>query len=192
MKNWKPHTMKALDALHTRISVPRLGEPLPDEEVIKNIYRAAFRAADHGLLRPWRFLVVKGSSREKLGELFLKAALENEPAIPVEKQNNIRQKPLRAPLILITISSYKDHPKVPEFEQDLSAGAANQNMLIAAHAQGIGAMWRTGSMAYDPMVKKGLGLTEKEKIIGFLYLGSIQGPLKNLAEPDIDEYFKEW
>ena len=93
MKNWKPHTMKALDALHTRISVPRLGEPLPDEEVIKNIYRAAFRAADHGLLRPWRFLVVKGSSREKLGELFLKAALENEPAISVEKQNNIRHKP---------------------------------------------------------------------------------------------------
>ena len=65
-------------------------------------------------------------------------------------------------------------------------------MLIAAHAQGIGAMWRTGSMAYDPMIKKGLGLTEKEKIIGFLYLGSIQGPLKNVAEPNIDEYFKEW
>ena len=192
MKNRKPYTMKALDALHTRISVPRLGEPLPDEEIIKNIYRAAFRAADHCLLRPWRFLVVKGSSREKLGELFLKAALENEPAIPVEKQNNIRQKPLRAPLILITISSYKDHPKVPEFEQDLSAGAANQNMLIAAHAQGIGAMWRTGSMAYASVVKNGLGLKEKEKIIGFLYLGSIQGPLKNLAEPDIDEYFKEW
>ena len=74
----------------------------------------------------------------------------------------------------------------------MSAGAANQNMLIAAHAQGIGAMWRTGSMAYASVVKSGLGLKEKEKIIGFLYLGSIQGPLKNLAEPDIDEYFKEW
>ena len=53
MKNRKPYTMKALDALHTRISVPRLGEPLPDEEIIKNIYRAAFRAADHGLLPVW-------------------------------------------------------------------------------------------------------------------------------------------
>jgi nitroreductase len=184
--------MNALDALHSRISAPRLGDPIPDEETLKNIYRAAFRAADHGLLRPWRFLIIKGNARERLGDLFLQASLENDPNIPEEKQTNIRQKPFRAPLILVTISSYKDHPKVPEFEQDLSAGAANQNMLVAAHAQGVGAMWRTGSMAFNSTVMKGLGLQDKEKIIGFLYLGSIQGPVKKLTEANIDDYFAEW
>ncbi|NKB32082.1 MAG: nitroreductase [Pseudomonadales bacterium] len=184
--------MKALDALHSRISAPRLCDPPPDESALENIYRAAFRAADHGLLRPWRFLIIRGESRNKLGDLFLEASLEQDSEIPVEKQQNIRQKPLRAPLLLVTISSLKEHPKVPEFEQDLSAGAASQNMLVAAHAQGVGAMWRTGSMAYHPTVMKGLGLQDHEKIIGFLYLGTINGPLKTLSEPDIDEFFQEW
>lgn len=184
--------MKALDALHSRISAPRLSEPAPDQSTLDNIYKAAFRAADHGLLRPWRFLVIRGDSRNQLGELFLKASLEQDPEIPDEKQASIRNKPLRAPLILVSISSLKEHPKVPQFEQDLSAAAASQNMLVAAHAQGVGAMWRTGSMAYHPSVMKGLGLTESEKIIGFLYLGTIAGPLKTLSEPNIDDYFKEW
>ncbi len=184
--------MKALDALHSRISAPRLSDPAPDQSILENIYKAAFRAADHGLLRPWRFLVIRGESRNKLGELFLQANLEQNPEISVEKQDSIRNKPLRAPLILVSISSLKDHPKVPEFEQDLSAAAASQNMLVAAHAQGVGAMWRTGSMAYHQTVMKGLGLTEDEKIIGFLYLGTINGPLKTLREPNIDDFFQEW
>lgn len=185
-------SMKALNALHSRISAPRLTDPPPDEETLKNIYLAAFRAADHGLLRPWRFLVIRGESRAKLGELFLQASLEEDPNLPQEKQDNIRLKPSRAPLILVTISSLKEHPKVPDFEQNFSAAAASQNMLVAAHAQGIGAMWRTGSMAYHPTVMNGLGLQDNEKIIGFLYFGSINGPLKTLSEPDINEYFKEW
>lgn len=184
--------MKALDALHTRISAPRLSDPPPDQSTLDNIYRAALRAADHGHLRPWRFLIVRGESRGKLGNLFLQASLEQNPELPPEKQENIRQKPLRAPLIVVTISSSKQHPKVPEFEQDLSAAAASQNMLVAAHAQGVGAMWRTGSMAYHATVMKGLGLQQHEKIIGFLYLGTINSPLKTLPQPDVDEFFKEW
>ena len=185
-------SMKALDALHSRISAPRLTDPPPDEETLENIYLAAFRAADHGLLRPWRFLIIRGESRAKLGELFLQASLEQDPDLPPEKQESIRQKPSRAPLILVTISCPKEHPKVPDFEQNFSAAAASQNMLVAAHAQGVGAMWRTGSMAYHPIVMNGLGLQDNETIIGFLYIGTINGPLKTLSKPDIDEYFNEW
>jgi len=184
--------MNALDALYTRISAPRLCEPAPDDPTLENIYRAAFRAADHGLLKPWRFLIIRGESRSRLGQLFLEASLESDPNISLEKQENIRKKPLRAPLIIVTISSQKEHPKVPEFEQDLSAAAATQNMLIAAHAQGVGAMWRTGSMAYHSTVIQGLGLSKEEKIIGFLYLGSIDGPSKPIIEPEISDFFKTW
>ena len=95
-------------------------------------------------------------------------------------------------MLLVTVSSIKEHPKVPAIEQEFSAAAATQNMLVAAHAQGIGAMWRTGSMAYHPIVMKGLGLAEHEKIIGFLYLGSIGGPTKTLVEPELEQYCSEW
>ena len=184
--------MNALDAIFTRTSAPRLSKPAPDKSTLRNIFRAAFRAADHGLLQPWRFLIIEGDSRSKLGELFLAAHLESDPDISVEKQASIRKKPFRAPLIIVTISSHKKHPKVPSIEQDLSAAAATQNMLIAAHAQGIGAMWRTGSMAYHPAVIAGLGLSEREKIIGFLYLGTNTGPIRSIAEPDVDTFFREW
>ena len=184
--------MKALQALHSRTSVPRLSDPAPSDEVLSNIYKAAFRAADHGILRPWRFLVIRAESRERLGDLFAQAARADNAAISPEKLESTRQKPLRAPLILVTVSSLKEHPKVPAFEQELSAAAATQNMLVAAHAQGVGAMWRTGAMAYHPLVMQGLGLAGHEKIIGFLYLGTIAGPTRNLAVPNVDDFFQEW
>lgn len=184
--------MDALDALHQRSSVPRLGDPLPSEEMLENIYKAAFRAADHAVLRPWRFLVIKGDSRERLGELFVQAGKARDAALDAATEAKLRSKPLRAPLILVCISSYKPHPKVPEIEQDLSAGAATQNMLTAAFAQGLGAMWRTGSLAYNPVVKDGLGLDENEKIIGFLYIGTIDGGTKQLCEADVASYFQDW
>ncbi|MBL4819985.1 MAG: nitroreductase [Gammaproteobacteria bacterium] len=184
--------MDALEALHNRTSFPKLTDPEPDEECLRNIYKAAFRAADHGVLRPWRFLLIKGESRHKLGELFVKATLAENPDTEPAALNRIRQKPMRAPLIIITISCIKEHPKVPEIEQDLSAAAATQNMLLAAFAQDIGAFWRTGSMAYSPVVAEGLALKDNEKIISFLYLGQVSGATKNLSDPSVEDYFKQW
>ncbi len=184
--------MDALDALHRRSSVPRLTGPLPSKDVLDNIYRAAFRAADHSVLRPWRFLVVKGDARLRLGELFAKAGLSSNAELKAKAVEKLRNKPLRAPLIIVCIASYKPHPKVPEIEQDLSAAAATQNMLLAAFAQGLGAMWRTGSLAYSSTVKSGLGLSCREKIIGFLYIGTIDGGSKNLSDPQLKSYFQDW
>lgn len=184
--------MKALEALLSRSSSPKLSDPLPDHDILQNIYRSALRAADHGVLRPWRFLIIKGAARDRLGELFVAAALRQDPLLTPEKQSSLKQKPLRAPLILVTISNPVAHPKVPAFEQDLSAAAASQNMLLAAYAQGVGAMWRTGAMAYDKTVMQGLGLAEHEKIIGFLYFGTVIGATKNLNDPPVSKYFQEW
>lgn len=188
--------MNALEALHTRSSSPRLSEPIPDQHVLDNIYKAAFRAADHALLRPWRFLLIKDSALDRLADLFVSAAesvaVAQDTELSDEQRLKIRRKTQRAPLILVAISSFKPHPKVPQIEQDLSAGAAAQNMLLAAFAQGVGAMWRTGAMAYDQSVMTGLGLSSQEKIIGFLYLGTIKGGSKQLIDPNVDEYFQEW
>ncbi|MCG8415790.1 MAG: nitroreductase family protein [Pseudomonadales bacterium] len=184
--------MDALTALHTRTSSPRLSEPAPSGTVLENIYKAAFRAADHGLLQPWRFLEVRGDARARLGDLLVTAALSDDPELSEAQQEKIRCKPSRAPLLIITIASKKDHPKVPEFEQDLSAAAATQNMLIACHAQGVGVMWRTGALAYHPIVKEGLGLQAHEKIIGILYLGTHEGPTRTLSTPNLSDFVQDW
>lgn len=184
--------MDALTALHTRTSSPRLKEPAPSAVQLENIYRAAMRAADHGLLQPWRFLEIRGEKRGKLGDLFVQATVDSNPDVSETQQEKTRCKPQRAPLIIVTISSYREHPKVPEFEQDLSAAAATQNMLLACHAQGVGAMWRTGSLAYHPIVREGLGIEDHEKIIGFLYLGSHEGPTRPIESADITAFVQDW
>lgn len=184
--------MNALEALHTRTSCSRLTEPAPTPAQLDNIYRAALRAADHALLTPWRFLCIRGASLDKLGDLFVAAATEADPAISETKIASIRLKPRRAPLIIVAVAQHKEHPKVPAIEMDLSAAAATQNMLLAAHAQELGGMWRTGSMAYNQTVKKGLGLSDDENITGFLYLGSRSVPPRKINFPAVTDHFMDW
>ncbi len=93
---------------------------------------------------------------------------------------------------MIAIAVTRDHDVVPETEQLISTGAAVSNMMLSAHSQGIGAMWPTGAMAYHPVIKQGLGLAEHEKIVGFLYLGHIQGRVKQVPELIVSDYFGVW
>ena len=183
--------MDALEALHSRISSPRLKGDV-GSRALNNIFKAALRAPDHGLLKPWRFLVIKGEDRSHLGELFARAELSENPSITPQALSKTKAKPLRAPMIIVCIACITEHKSVPEIEQLLSCGAAIQNMMVAAHAQGVGAMWRTGAMAYNEIVNAGLRLKENERILGFLYLGQIDGRSRTLTPLDTEEYFAEW
>ena len=184
--------MDALTALQKRTSSPRLTEPGPTPAQMQNLLRAALRAADHALLQPWRFISIKGESRAKLGALFVTATLAEKPELSAAEQAKASAKAMRAPLILVVVASPSDHPKVPDIEQKLSAAAATQNILVAAFAQGLGAVWRTGDMAYSDIVKRGLGLHAKEDIIGFIYLGTSAAPARTLTEVDIAEFMDDW
>ncbi|MFT4861089.1 MAG: nitroreductase [Pseudohongiellaceae bacterium] len=184
--------MDALTALHTRTSSPRLIEPGPTAPQMKNLLCAALRAADHALLQPWRFLSIGGESRAKLGALFVAAAVLENSELSTSEKAKIGAKAMRAPLILVVVASPKAHFKVPEIEQKLSAAAATQNILLAAFAQGLGAVWRTGDMAYSATVKQGLGLAPEESIIGFIYLGTSSAPARTLAEVDPADFLHEW
>ena len=145
--------MDALDALLNRVSAPRLMAPAPDAAQRELLFRAALRAPDHGQLKPWRFLTVEGEALVQLGELFARALPAD--ASP-EALTKARAMPLRAPLLVVVIARVQASPKVPEQEQVLAAGCAAHGILLAAHAQGIGAVWRTGDMAYNPQVAAGL------------------------------------
>ncbi|UTF61362.1 nitroreductase [Gilvimarinus sp. DA14] len=184
--------MDAITALTQRVSVAKLQEPGPSEEQLAQMLGAAVRAADHGLLRPWRFLLVQGEGRQKLGQVFCEAAVADSPHMSEAAQQKFRNMPLRAPCLLLVIASVQEHPKVPAQEQIISAGAAAQNIINAAYALGLGAMWRTGDMAYNHRVTDALGLGANEELVGYIYLGT---PATSPAEPkapDVASLLQVW
>ncbi len=185
-------SMIALNALHNRVSSPGLQAPAPSGDVLLNIQKAALRAADHKMLRPWRFLMIQGERLTELGELFVKAKECAGQSLDEPARGIIASKPKRAPMILVAVAACRQNPKVPEVEQLLSTGCAVQNMLNAAYAQGVGAMWRTGEFAYSPVVHEGLGLRWNEKIVGFLYLGTPKNAFKPAPELPVEQFFSVW
>ena len=164
--------LDALEALTTRASPIALTEPAPDAAMLALMLRAAARAPDHGRLKPWRFIVIDGAARQALGEVLATALKRREPDAPEAVIEKERGKPLRAPLLIVVAAHVRDNSKVPAIEQVIAAGAAAQNILVAAHALGFGAFWRTGTAAYDETVKAALGLAASDAIVGFLYLGT--------------------
>lgn len=184
--------MDAITALTQRVSSGKLTEPGPDQAQCEAIYKSALRAADHGCLRPWRFLTVSGDDRHQLGELYLQAGLADDPELSEARQSKFRAMPLRAPLVIVAIARCAEHPKVPREEMLISAGAGVQNMINAAFALGVGAYWRTGAMAYHPLVKQGLGIADDEEIVGYLYLGTPQVPPRAAPELNIGDFFSPW
>jgi len=185
--------MDALTLLHERSSMGKLMGPPPSPEQLEAIYRAALRAPDHKELRPWRFIEFSGEGLARLGELFAEAEFREDPHASDATLNSARKKPLRAPMIIAVIAKVApDEPKVPKIEQVISAGCAAHGILLAAHAQGLGAMWRSGKYAFDTTVRKGLGLAEDDEVVAFLYLGTMGGRHKLLPEHDIDAFVERW
>jgi nitroreductase len=99
---------------------------------------------------------------------------------------------LRAPLLLVVVARLSEHPKVPAIEQRLSAGCSAYAALLAAEAMGYGGIWRTGAPAFDRGVMDALGLNADEEIVGFLYLGTAQGPRKPVPELAPEEFLTTW
>jgi len=137
-------------------------------------------------------LLVEGDARQQLGDIMAQAALADKPDADADVLDKVRRKPLRAPTILVVVAQIKEHPKVPEIEQIITAGAAANNLVTAAFAMGVGAYWRTGGAAYHPVVKRGLGLTANEAIVGFIYLGTPQVKLRPAPEVNVADTFERW
>ena len=187
--------MEALEAVLTRQSVAPtfLGEPGPDDAALARILAAGASAPDHGRLRPWWFIVIRGPARERLGEVFVEALARRQPDAPAAAIEQERARPLRAPLLIAVAAKIaSQHQKIPEIEQILSTAAAAQNILLAAHAQGFGAKWLTGANAYDEHVKRALGLAPGDRLLGFIHLGTIDGIPPAVPHADAREHTVEW
>jgi nitroreductase len=165
--------MELFEAINSRKSAARLIEPGPNPDQLHNIISAAERAPDHGRLRPWRIIPVNGSVRETFATAVANARRAKIPDLTDDQIVAERDKINRSPCIVVVgCVVKKDYDKVPEIEQVLAVGAAVENMFLAAHALGLGVMWKTGAAAYDAGVKAAVGLRPDDHIIAILHLGS--------------------
>jgi len=184
--------MQAIEALLRRYSPRALKEPAPDEAALGLILESATRAADHGRLRPWRFIVIRGDDRARFGDLLVEHLRRVKPSITDEALERERQKAFRAPMLIAVAAIVSPDAKIPAIEQVLSAGAAAQNMLHAALALGFNGVWKTGGAAYDEQVKAALGLEPKDAIVGFLYMGTDEAGPGSLPRPDWRQFVQYW
>lgn len=188
---------EALAVVFRRRSIGRLTEPAPTGMDLERILLAGAAAPDHGELRPWRFVLLRGRGMDEFGEVLARAYVERCRAGGVEpvaaKLEKERTKLRRAPLVVVVCAVNAHDAKIP-WDDQLGAGyAAAQNMLLAATALGYGSMWRTGEPAWDDNVKRALALEPDDAIVGFLYLGTVpEGGEKPVKEPNLEGLVVEW
>jgi len=182
------------DFLANRISppIPTLLEPAPDDAEIEQMVRVATRVPDHGRLEPWRFIVYRGDARRQIGEQLAALAETREGPLPEGKRQQELARFSRAPLVIGVVSSPKDHPKIPQWEMFLSGGAAAMNLVHAANSLGYGANWITNWYADLPQGRRLLGLAPQERVIGFVHIGSYDGPVPERPRPDVSKLYSDY
>ena len=177
--------MDVLDVIATRHSIGKVkADPLP-REVIEKLLEAGNQAPNHHKVRPWRFFVMTGAARERFGEVMAASQRARKPDLPPEVSEKTRALPLRAPVIIAVGVDKPTEERIIEIENVCAAAAACENMLLAAHALGLGAQWRTGEYARDPKVKEFFGLTPDQHLIAFIYIGYPEGETMLTERPPV-------
>ena len=166
--------------------------PGPDKDQIRELLTIAARVPDHGKLAPWRFIVFDGPARTEAGEVLARLFKANQPDAPESLIEFEECRFERAPVVIAVVSTAAEHVNIPQWEQILSAGAVCQNLLLAAGAMGFGAQWLTEWCAYDAEVLKAFGLSEDEKIAGYIYVGTVEKAPMERARPDLAERVGYW
>lgn len=187
-------SQSALNLLLKRRSVVanKLGPPGPDADQLRNILTAGARVPDHKKLVPWRFVVFEGEARVRFGKILADACAQNEPDAGATRLETEAGRFVRAPVVVAVISRVVENPGVPEWEQVLSAGAACQNLLMAANACGFSGQWITEWYAFDEKVRAALGLEANERIAGFIYIGTARDAPEERDRPDLDAITTYW
>ena len=184
---------RPIDLLLTRRSVLAnlMAGPEPNDADLRLILEAAMRVPDHGRLAPWRFVVLRGEARYAVGEVIGASFRRDNPQAAEERVALERARLTRAPVVIAVVSRVHKEHKIPEWEQVLSAGAACQNLLVAALSLGYAAQWLTEWYAYDAAVCHALGLAGEDRLAGFLYIGK-GCALGERVRPAYEDVVSEW
>ncbi|WP_395666435.1 nitroreductase [Methylocella sp.] len=178
-----------IEMLKARRSAPAatLQGPGPTEAEIDTLLQIAARVPDHGKLAPWRFIVFSGEGRERAGEALANVYRAAHPDADEKKIAFEKTRLSLAPLVVAVVSRAAPHVKIPEWEQELSAGAACMNLVVAANALGYASAWLTEWCAYDRAALDALGVGPQEKIAGFIHIGRNDQPREDRARPALSD-----
>jgi len=178
----------ALELLKTRRSVKpmELAGPAPAPAEVEMLLKIASRVPDHGKLTPWRFIVFEGNARAIAGDTIAAVYRSDHPEATSEQIEFERNRLSRAPLVIAVVSRAGPHVKIPEWEQQLSAGASAMSLVFAAHAIGYAASWITEWYAYDRRVLDTLGIAPHERVAGFVHIGRPAKPPEDRDRPKLD------
>src|ERR1700761_8932861 len=181
--------LDAIELLKTRRSMkPReMTGPGPSPAEIETIMTIGARVPDHGKLAPWRFILFEGDARARAGKIIAKVFAAKNPQASSAEIEVEKKRLTDAPLVIGIVSFTKPHPKVPAWEQELSAGASAMNIVTAATALGYGACWLTGWFAFDRDVLDGFGLKPNEKLAGLIHIGTPSKPSEDRPRPSLSE-----
>ncbi|MFX3616072.1 MAG: nitroreductase [Sporolactobacillus sp.] len=167
--------METIEAIQTRRSIRKVADEMPEKNLIMQILDAARYAPNHFNTEPWRFTVLSGSGRDRLGRVLGRLNQEKMGSTNQDERAAAMEKGLakarRAPIVIVIAAEPSNLAKAKEIEEIAATACAVQNMLLAAHVLGIGAMWRTGDPTYTAEMQKEFGESEKSLIMGFIYLG---------------------
>ena len=179
--------MDVFEAIHNRHSQKKVRpDPVP-RELIEKLLDAAVQAPNHYKVRPWRFVVLIGNARARLGEVLSASLQDRQQDFPQEAFDKAQMTPLQAPVVIAVGVEKPSEPKVLEIENICAAAAATENLLLAAHALELGAKWRTGEWARDAKVKEFLGFEADQHIIGFIYVGYPEFIAEQTPRPSFED-----
>lgn len=179
--------MDIFDALYTRQSIGKVKpDPLP-RDLIEKLLAAGMQAPNHRDVYPWRFIVIQGDGRKQLGEALAASLKAEKPDLSDAALDAEKAKFYRSPVIIAVGVDKPSNPKVIEIENVCAAAAAAQNILLAAHALGLGAQWRTGAAADSPQVKALLGLAADQHLIALIYVGYPLSEVAPKSRPSFDD-----
>jgi nitroreductase len=151
----------ALDAVRARRSWSKVTDAAPTRAELLTLVSAAGRVADHSSLRPWRIIELRGDDRLALGAAIAQTQGDDRPST----------KPLRAPLLVAIVASYRPSEKVPRWEQEAVASGVAHTLSLLLDEAGWGVIWRTGHFTRSKAVAQAHGLGKDEELLGWLYVG---------------------
>ena len=178
-------TQEILDFIKSRRSMGNLTLPAPSREQIEQAIEVAMSAPDHKQLQPLCFVVLQGQALTALGE-----ALKIASIAQGETDEKTLAMPHRSPMIITCITRYREHDKVPKWEQLASVSASVQNMLLALQAQGFATVWRTGNLIGEPTIKAHFGVSDDNQIVGFVYVGTAGSQMPKRPAILVDDFIE--
>lgn len=168
-------------------SAVTLTEPAPSPEELDILLRLATRVPDHGKLSPWRFVILRGEDKARFAARLEALALSRGDQTAAAKLAK-----LKIPPLCVAVISAPKPAAIPEWEQLLSAGAAGATLLYATLAMGYGANWITDWYAYDGEATAILGLTQDERVVGFMLMGTPRDPPLERERPNSAALVSHW